>query len=58
MDDKLEGKKKQAEGKAQETWGDVKDKAGDAWADAKDEIDDLRDRDDKTEADRERERAL
>ena len=58
MDDKLEGNKKQAAGKAQETWGDMKDKAVDAWDDAKDEIDDLRDRDEKTEDELERERAM
>ena len=55
MDDKYEGKKKQVEGKAQETWGDVKDKAGDAWDDVKDEVDDLRDKDESGEpAERER----
>ena len=36
----------------------MKDKVGDAWDDAKDEIDDLRDRDDKTEDELERERAI
>ena len=60
MDDRLEGKAKQAEGKAQEGWGDLKDKAGDAWDEAKDKADDaweetkdkldeLGDRDDRVE---------
>jgi len=53
VDDKLEGKKKQVEGKAQETWGDVKDKAGDVWEDAKDEVDDLRDKDEADDVERE-----
>ena len=40
MDDRLEGKAKQAEGKAQEGWGDVKEKADDTWDEAKDKADD------------------
>ena len=54
MDDRLEGKKKQAEGKVQETWGEAKDKVGDAWEDAKDQVDDLRDRDVADDVERER----
>jgi len=54
VDDKLEGKKKQAEGKAQETWGETKDKVGDAWEHVKAEVDDLRDRDEADDVERER----
>jgi hypothetical protein len=38
-DDRIKGKEKQAEGKAQETWGEAKDKARDLWDDAKDALD-------------------
>jgi uncharacterized protein YjbJ (UPF0337 family) len=50
--DRVEGKGKQMEGKAQETWGEAKDKARDAWDDAKDKAGDLKD-----DRDREREPA-
>ncbi len=50
--DRVEGKGKQMEGKAQETWGEAKDKARGAWDDAKDKAGDLQD-----DRDREREPA-
>lgn len=45
----LEGKvtddeTREAEGRAQSTWGEVKDKADDAWEDVKDKGEDLVDR--------------
>ena len=45
----LEGKvtddeSREAEGRAQGTWGELKDKADDAWEDAKDKGEDLVDR--------------
>jgi len=54
--DRIEGKAKEvegkvtgdesreAEGRAQGTWGEIKDKADDAWEDAKDKGEDLVDR--------------
>jgi len=41
--DRVEGKRKQMEGDAQETWGKTKDKARDTWDDAKDKAEDLKD---------------
>jgi uncharacterized protein YjbJ (UPF0337 family) len=69
VDDRLEGKAKQAEGKAQEGWGDLKDKTGDAWDEAKDKaddaweetkdaLDDLTDDDDRVEREKTADRPL
>jgi len=43
--DRIEGEKKQQEGKLQETWGEAKDKA----RDIKDDVEDALDRDDDDE---------
>jgi hypothetical protein len=34
-EDQVKGKAKKAEGKGQETWGDIKERAGDAWDEAR-----------------------
>lgn len=48
--DRVEGKGKQMEGEAQETWGKAKDKARDTWDDAKDKVEDLKDEGDREPA--------
>jgi uncharacterized protein YjbJ (UPF0337 family) len=40
--DRIEGKKKELEGEAQQGWGKAKDKARDAWDDAKDKAEDVK----------------
>ena len=67
--DRIEGKAKEvegkltddesreAEGKAQGKWGEVKDKADDAWEDAKDKAGELVNRDEETAAQDEADKA-
>jgi uncharacterized protein YjbJ (UPF0337 family) len=42
--DRIEGKKKETEGKAQQKWADIKDGADDKWEDVKDKVEDVADR--------------
>lgn len=53
-DDRIEGKRKQMEGEAQEAWGKLKDRGRDLWDDVEDVLD--RDEDDK-EKEREKDEA-
>jgi hypothetical protein len=39
--DRIEGKKKEYEGKGQQKWADVKDTADDKWEDVKDKAEDV-----------------
>jgi uncharacterized protein YjbJ (UPF0337 family) len=41
--DRIEGKEKELEGEAQQTWGEAKDKARDTWDDVKDKAEDVAD---------------
>lgn len=41
--DRLEGKKKEYEGKGQQKWADVKDTVDDKWEDVKDRLEDVGD---------------
>lgn len=41
--DRIEGKKKEYEGKTQQKWADVKDAADDKWEDVKDKAEDVTD---------------
>lgn len=40
--DRVEGKKKELEGEAQQGWGKAKDKVREGWDDAKDNAEDLK----------------
>lgn len=40
--DRIEGKKKELEGEAQQGWGKAKDKVREGWDDAKDKAEDLK----------------
>jgi hypothetical protein len=53
--DRIEGKKKEYEGKGQQKWADVKDTADDKWEDVKDKAEDVVDKaEDRIDEDRDR----
>ena len=48
--DRVEGKKKELEGEAQQGWGKAKDKVREGWDDAKDKAEDLKEDRERDEA--------